>query len=117
MSCSGNLVNREKDVSDVQRDVSAYFRVKYQVAHSSFPDAVEVQTDEFSLAIQYRASGVTSCCVVCRKEAYRYKSSLISPLTEIPRGIEVNGLMRLDLYRYASLRQTTQQEVTPEALY
>ena len=56
MSRSGKLVDCEEYVSDVKSDVSADFRVVYDVAHCAFPNSVEVKADKLSVSVDYRTA-------------------------------------------------------------
>lgn len=60
MVCAGKLVNGKQDITDVKRDVAAVVRVEDDVAHRAFPDAVEIQTDQVAVLIDYRASRIAS---------------------------------------------------------
>jgi hypothetical protein len=51
-----NLINYEKKVAYIERNVSADLRVKHDVAHRAFPYAVEVDTDEVAVLVYDRAS-------------------------------------------------------------
>ena len=51
-----NLVDYEKEVADVKRNVAADLRVKYDVAHRALPYAVEVDADEVAVLVYDRAS-------------------------------------------------------------
>lgn len=54
--CSGEFVYREQDVADVERDVAAIVRIEDDIAHSSFPDTVEIQTYQVAVLVYHRAA-------------------------------------------------------------
>ena len=56
----GQLIYSKQDKSHIQRDVSAYIRIKHHITHSSLPHSIKVQTDQISIAIYYRAAGVAA---------------------------------------------------------
>lgn len=58
MVCAGKLVNSKQDITDVKRDVAAVVRVEDDVAHRAFPYAVEIQTDQVAVLVDYRASRI-----------------------------------------------------------
>ena len=60
----------KEEVPDVQGDVAADLGVEDEVAHGSFPYAVEVDADEVAVGIQDRAAGVAAGGVVGGQEAY-----------------------------------------------
>lgn len=53
---TGQLVDREHDVADVERNVAAIVRVEDNVTHRPFPDAVKVEADQIAVFIYDRAS-------------------------------------------------------------
>lgn len=56
IACSADLLDCKEDIAYIERDVPADFRVKYDVAHCSFPYAVEVEADQISVLIDDRTS-------------------------------------------------------------
>ena len=60
MVCAGEFVNGKQDITDVERDVAAIIRVEDDVAHRTFPYAVEIQTDQVAVLVDYRASRIAS---------------------------------------------------------
>lgn len=56
MVCAGEFVNGKQDITDVERDVAAIVRVEDDVAHRAFPYAVEIQTDQVAVLVDYRTS-------------------------------------------------------------
>lgn len=57
---SGKLVDCEQDVADVERNVAAIVRVEDDVAHRSFPYAVEIQADQVAVLVDNRTSRIAS---------------------------------------------------------
>lgn len=60
VACAGEFVNSKQDITDIERDVAAVVRVEDDVAHSAFPYAVEIQTDQVAVLVDYRASRIAS---------------------------------------------------------
>lgn len=60
MVCTGELVNGKQDITNVKRDVAAVVWVEDDVAHRAFPYAVEIQTDQVAVLVDYRASRIAS---------------------------------------------------------
>ena len=51
-----HLVDGEEDVSDVEGNVSAYFRIEDDIAHCAFPHPVEVDSDQVAVGVDHRTS-------------------------------------------------------------
>lgn len=51
-----DVLDGEEQVADIERDVPAEIRTERDVAHRSFPYAVEIDSDEVAVRIDYRAS-------------------------------------------------------------
>lgn len=56
VSGTGDLVDNEQDVADIEADIPAIVGVEYYVAHRPFPDTVEIYAHKVALGIDYRAS-------------------------------------------------------------
>ena len=51
-----DLVDGEEDIADVEGNVAADLRIKDDVTHCAFPNAVEIDSDEVAFGIDHRAS-------------------------------------------------------------
>ena len=67
---TGEFVDDEEAVADVEADVAAVVGVEEEVAHGAFPAAVEVDAYELSVGIEHRAAAVAAGGVVGGNEAH-----------------------------------------------
>ena len=58
ISRSGIFVHDEENVADVDNDTALVIGEILDVAADSFPIAVEIDTDQFTVCIHHRATGV-----------------------------------------------------------
>ena len=95
-----DFVDDEQQVTHIQRDVAADARIEGDIAHGTFPDAVEIDADQVAVGIQHGTAGIAAGGVVRREEAHR----LVVPAAfciDIPQGlgdivIEDVGIVLLD---------------------
>ena len=65
-----NLFDNEKEVADVEGDVTAKIWVESQIAHRTFPYTVEVNANQFTVGIDDRTSRIASGSMIGCKETY-----------------------------------------------
>ncbi len=64
MSASSQLFENKEYITDIQVDTALQVVVEVDVTAQRFPVSIECTTDQFSVFIQYRTSGVTAGDVI-----------------------------------------------------
>lgn len=90
----GIFINDEKNVFAIHHYVSAETRVKVDVAHCSFPLAVEVETNQVTISIQRWATRVSSCGMISRREINWHIACFIFVDTKVFGFIQVYEFLR-----------------------
>ena len=95
-----NLLNVKQKISYIQRNVSAYGRVIDYIAHCSFPYSVKVDTNQVSVRIDHRTTGISAGSVVGGKEANRlvFVPAFSIYIPEFLRNIVVKDIRIVLLY-------------------
>ena len=95
--CTADTVDNEEHVADIYRDITADRGVELHIAHCRTPRTVEVDTDQFALAVDNGRARVTARGVVRSQETYRnllLAIDLLRPTAIILLGIDVTQNLR-----------------------
>ena len=78
MLASSQFFEDEQYITDIQIDATLQVVIEIDVTTQRLPVTVESTSDQFTVCIQYRATGVTTGNIVRAQEANRQKQQRLS---------------------------------------